>query len=96
MGGIEKKRISRPLMTASVMRQRESWCSQRKTLSRNRLIRTAFLDEKWFYTSSKRKTLKVLKAQEGEDQARTREKYLRRPESSRRHVDKASIFFYLF
>ena len=68
-GGKEKSPLEKPYLTKDQMKARKKWCKFEK----NRMAEwgknfyCCFLDEKWFYTTSRRRKVKVLPPGPGED-----------------------------
>jgi hypothetical protein len=59
--GNVKKQISRPILTPERKIERINWCNERKIqVTSDTPFYAAFLDEKWFYTTSRRKKAKWL------------------------------------
>ena len=57
--GKVKKRISRPILTPERMIKRVNWCTERKRqIASDAPFYAAFLDEKWFYMTCRRKKAK--------------------------------------
>ena len=59
-GGKEKSAIEKPLLTDEHKRLRITWARKYYKLFCNRSAPVAFLDEKWFYTTNRRRRLKLL------------------------------------
>lgn len=59
-GGKQKSPVEKPLLTDEHKRQRVDWCHQWFNILKDKTAPVAFLDEKWFYTTNRRKTLKIL------------------------------------
>jgi hypothetical protein len=59
--GKQIKVVKKPILTANQKVRRMQWCTDRKyQLKLAEPFYSAFLDEKWFYTRSRRKKQKVL------------------------------------
>ena len=69
LGGKEKSPVEKPNLTKTMKDERVKWCKTIKELiaKHGENFYACYLDEKWFYTTSRRRKLKVLKAQPGED-----------------------------
>ena len=66
-GGKEISPIEKPLLTDEHKRRRLQWAHANWTLLSNTNSNVCFLDEKWFYTTSRRNKLKVLPRNASED-----------------------------
>ena len=68
-GGKLKSPLEKPYKTADQQRETLQWMIEMKELRRRkqRDFHVCYLDEKWFYTTSRRRKIKVLPRQEGED-----------------------------
>lgn len=68
-GGKTKSPKEKPYLTADQKVKRKEWCEREKTrmADAGSNFYACFLDEKWFYTTSRRRRLKILPAGEGED-----------------------------
>ena len=68
-GGAEKSPREKPYLTDDQKKERKAWCVEILRLIRRYgdEFYACFLDEKWFYTTSRRRKLKVLPAGIGED-----------------------------
>ena len=69
LGGKEKSPIEKPHLTPEMKEERKKWCEYIKTLiaEHGDQFYACYLDEKWFYTTSRRRRMKILKAQPGKD-----------------------------
>jgi len=68
-GGKTKSPKEKPYLTADQKLKRKEWCEREKArmaAAGNNFL-ACFLDEKWCYTTSRRRRLKILPAGEGED-----------------------------
>ena len=67
-GGKEKSPREKPMLTPEMKRDRKKWCEDMKKLVEEYgdNFYACFLDEKWFYTTSCRRKLKILPAGPGE------------------------------
>lgn len=65
-GGQTKVPCTRPLLSDSRKAERCEWVNQNRFLFSGKYVPVAFLDEKWFYTTCRRKLMKVLPREESE------------------------------
>ena len=67
-GGEDKSPKEKPYLTEDQKRERKQWCEDVKKLmaERGNNFYACFLDEKWFYITSRRRRIKVLPAGQGE------------------------------
>ena len=95
-GGKEKSPLEKPYLTDDQKKERKKWCIEEKQRMEEYgdEFYACFLDEKWFYTVSRRRRVKVLPPGPDEDPeevwphlATTR---------SRRHPIKVCCTFYIF
>ena len=70
-GGTEKSPKEKPYLTEDQKRERKKWCEEQKKLMQEKGKRfyACFLDEKWFYITSRRRRIKILPPGPGEDPA---------------------------
>lgn len=66
-GGSEKSALEKPLLTTEHKRNRCKWAVDNWELLTQPGAPVAFLDEKWFYTTSRRKQMKQLPQQQAEE-----------------------------
>ena len=68
-GGHEKSCTPKPLLTAEMKKERVKWSKNQKALIKKygKAFYACFLDEKWFYTTSRRRKRKVLPPGPDED-----------------------------
>ena len=66
-GGTEKSSIEKPRLTAEHRQQRLEWIDKWATIMTDESKPVVYLDEKWFYTTSRRRKLKLLPLSEEED-----------------------------
>ena len=68
-GGRDKSPKEKPHLTADMKRARKKWCEDEKAriAEHGPDFHACFLDEKWFYTTSRRRRVKILPPGEGED-----------------------------
>lgn len=68
-GGKEKSPMEKPFLTEDQKQKRKEWCVEQKNLMQEKGedFHACFLDEKWFYTVSRRRRVKYLPAGDGED-----------------------------
>lgn len=68
-GGKEKSPIEKPLLTEEAKKERKAWCEKvlAKIADYGDNFHACYLDEKWFYTTSRRRKLKILPPGPGED-----------------------------
>ena len=61
--------MEKPYLTKDQMKVRKKWCKfeQKRMKELNEDFYCCFLDEKWFYTTSRRGKVKVLSPEPGED-----------------------------
>ena len=59
-GGKEKSSIEKPRLTPEYCRKRLDWIEKWEDITTDPNIPVAYLDEKWFYTSSRRRKIKTL------------------------------------
>ena len=59
-GGKEKRAIEKPLLTTTHKEQRKDWATQHFDIISDETKPVVYLDEKWFYTTSRRKRMKIL------------------------------------
>lgn len=71
LGGKLKSPVEKPYKTADQQKETLDWAITMKERRRQkgRNFHVCFLDEKWFYTTSRRRKIKVLPQQDGEDPA---------------------------
>ena len=94
--GTTKSPKEKPYLTEDQKTKRKEWCEEQKRemADRGMDFYACFLDEKWFYTTSRRRRIKYLPAGEGENPADVRP-YI--PTTvSRRNVEKVRQFFGVF
>lgn len=70
-GGKERSPKEKPYLTEDQKSERKKWCQEQKKLMQEKGKRfyACFLDEKWFYITSRRRRIKVLPPGPGEDPA---------------------------
>ena len=68
-GGKEKSAIEKPLLTDEYKQLRNAWARKYFALFTNSSAPVAFLDEKWFYTTNRRRKLKLLPKGQQEQEA---------------------------
>ena len=93
-GGKEVSSIKKPLLTSEHKEQRKRWAQKYWNELTDPNIAVCFADEKWFYTTNRRKTLKVLPLTE-EEKGRNSNKvprYSRPKIRSRRYPVKVMYF----
>ena len=66
-GGTEKSSIEKPRLTAEHRQQRLEWIDKWAAIMTDESKPVVYLDEKWFYTTSRRRKLKLLPLSEEED-----------------------------
>ena len=68
-GDKEKFPKEKPYLTSDQKKAREEWCQNEKErmARQGKEFYACFLDEKWFYVTSRRRKLKILPPGEGED-----------------------------
>lgn len=68
-GGKEKSPLPKPYLTEDQKKERVTWCKEVKDIIKKegKNFYAVFLDEKWFYPTSRRRKLKILPKTEGED-----------------------------
>ena len=68
-GGNQKSPLEKPYLTADQKKNRVKWATEQRKLMEDKGddFYCAFLDEKWFYTTSRRRKIKVLPACPHED-----------------------------
>ena len=68
-GGKEKSPKEKPFLTEDQKKARKKWCEDEKArmTEAGKEFYACFLDEKWFYVTSRRRKLKILPAGQGED-----------------------------
>ena len=68
-GGQEKSPKEKPYLTEDQKKERVVWCEdmKEKLATHGRQFYACFLDEKWFYTTSRRRKIKILPAGPDED-----------------------------
>ena len=61
--------MEKPFLTEDQKQKRKEWCVEQKNLMQDKGedFHACFLDEKWFYTVSRRRRVKYLPAGDGED-----------------------------
>ena len=69
LDGKEKSPKEKPALTPDMKRERIKWCNDMKDLIEELgdKFYACFLDEKWFYITSRRRKIKILSAQPGEN-----------------------------
>ena len=70
-GGKEKSPLEKPYLTNKQKKERKKWCEfeKKRMEERGKEFYAYFLDEKWFYTTSRRRKIKILPPGPGEDPA---------------------------
>ena len=83
--------MEKPYLTKDQMKARKKWCGfeQKRMRELEEDFYCCFLDEKWFYTTSRRRKVKILPPGPGEDATAVAPPPLALV--SRRHAIKASI-----
>ena len=68
-GGKHKSPMEKPYLTPNQKKERKTWCEKIKDLisSSGDKFYACFLEEKWFYTTSRRRKIKSLPPGQGED-----------------------------
>ena len=71
-GGKEKSSIEKPRLTPEYCKKRLDWIEQWENITTDPNIPVAYLDEKWFYTTSRRRKIKTLPLSSEELNSRNR------------------------
>jgi len=71
----------KPLLTTKMKKDREWWVMDHGPKLTNKEVPVVFLDKKWFYKRNRRRVLKELPAEDGEDEELCR---VKRPKATSR------------